>query len=204
MNGELDVADTDNVEMGFDEQKSGSLIKLLQEFSQLESKEDATELVMPMLKDLTQDRLIGALMNDRSLKPCLDVALENRLGLKFKVTEIGAERSCMYKHIIPQLSTQPQLQVEYTVAVSDRTSQQLDTEYLEELGVANAVWNIQSPPPNPLTKSDLVVANDVLHRQPCLQDALNQLKGVVIGLGHFRVVSKPFLRLPEPRSQSFG
>ena len=148
------------------------LLKLLHEIEQLDSAEDAKDLIKAN-KDLQNDCLFSALVNSSNFKSCVDVVRENLPKPGIKVVEVAAEKGRLFKQIVPQLLAEPQLQLEYSAAAS--TGEKIDASLLKELGVTEASWDWSSTPAKSLTGNDLVIANNVLHSQPSLSDAIKQL-----------------------------
>jgi fatty acid synthase len=153
------------------------LLKLLEQIGQLETEQDAKEIIEAN-KDLQDDCLLSALINSSSFKACVDVVRENLSGTKIKITEVAAEKGRLFKQIAPQLLQEPQIQLDYIAATSS-TASDLDASLLQELGVTEATWNWNTKPGQNIANSNLVIANNVLHAQPNLSAAIAQLKTVL-------------------------
>ena len=97
----------------------------------------------------------GGVSFRNNLKAYLDIVLENVRGTKLKIVEVDASESLTYSDVIPLMSTQPQLQLDYHVTDSDLSK--LDSDVLESLEVSPTVWNMADDVPNQVSKSDLVI-----------------------------------------------
>ena len=63
--------------------------------------------------------LLSTLYTPSTLRPFLDVVLENVLTFKLNVCEMSSMLGEMYPHVIHQLADQPKLHVNVTVATTD-------------------------------------------------------------------------------------
>ena len=136
----------------------------------------------------TSDQLLTNLLHVNTLKPCLDLSLENGSLRKIKICEIGAADSQSYERLISQLNTQPMLKVDYTL-----TGDKLDTlnnEALEEQAIKCVPWDMQSDKPKALNNFDLVFYNYGLHKQQNLQQILARCLDMLSPRG-FMLVHEP-------------
>jgi fatty acid synthase len=118
-----------------------------------------------------------------SLKAYLDIVLENVRGAKLKIVEVGASDSQSYNDVIPLLSTEPQLQLDYHVTDSDLSK--LDADELESLEISPTVWNNTDDVPNQITGADLVIFkcdpdNDLTDSIDKVKDAIKESGFILI------------------------
>ena len=144
--------------------------------------ENAKDVIESHREELSTDRLLAALTtSERSLKTCLDVVLENSSSMvKLKVVEVGANRGQLYQSVIPQLNTQPLLNIAYTACDKDVST--MDADQLESLGVTStAAWDLTSDTtPSDVSGMDLLVASNVLSTgQQDVVKTLEKLSAVV-------------------------
>ena len=99
----------------------------------------------------------GGVSFRNNLKAYLDIVLENVRGTKLKIVEVEASESLTYSDVIPLMSTQPQLQLDYHVTDSDLSK--LDLDGLESLEISPTAWNMADDVPNQVSGSDLVIIN---------------------------------------------
>ena len=137
---------------------------------------------------LAGDKLLGSASTDRMLKTCLDVVLENRGSTKLKVMEYGAGDSHVYQHAIPQLESQPMMQVDYTAIDAD--AKNLDVDHLENFNVKPMEWALSGSPPGGLGTADVVIACNVLHKEADVSTAISCLAALVKD-GGFLLVQEP-------------
>ena len=121
-------------------------------------------------KDLMNDRLLSNHLQARSLKPCVDVVVENSTG-HIKVLEVQVAESGLYKSVMNCLKVSPGLHYSFTVATSAKTPIQSD---LTDLGMDTFVWDIQDKYQQD-QEYDLVVISDILHEQENAEKALKNL-----------------------------
>lgn len=156
-------------------------------------------LILSERSNVLSDAAFGFIRNDRCLKTCLDVVIENcsMESGKLRVIECAAEESLVFTQAIPQLSTQPGLRLEYQAVCSDSSA--LDPELVEQTGVETAEWNISAgvPPPTRLAGADLVILGSVLHRQKNIHEVLLSIEGLVRDDG-FLLVIEPTRNLLVP------
>ncbi|ESO84944.1 hypothetical protein LOTGIDRAFT_235996 [Lottia gigantea] len=122
--------------------------------------------------ELASDQLLNCLAQSRVLKPCLDIVLENMTTRKLKIVEIDASKSNLHHNIMGQLNTQPMVTLDYTTGETSQT----DTTELESKGVKSVLFDFQKPS---MTDMSLVVANNVLHKQSSIADALTSITNCV-------------------------
>lgn len=132
--------------------------------------ENVRSLLATYQADLAADPLLSCLTEACTLRPFLDVVLENTLTFKLNVCEVQAGESSVYRHIVKQLADQPKLHVKVTAADTDL----LQGEDFEALNVTPKEWDFSKETAAELGKFHLVVLNNVLHRQPKVVDALHK------------------------------
>ena len=142
---------------------------------------------------ILKDRLLNCLLQPATLKPCLDTVVENSTSVRIKICEVGAPGCFIFETVLSQLSTQPQLKVDYTLLGSDMG--QLDTEKLDQHHIQIVSWNIQTDSLPKLGQFDLVIFNYSLQRSTDIKQTINQCKDLLGSTG--------FLLIHEP-TQSFS
>lgn len=131
--------------------------------------ENVHNLLVTYQSDLTADPLLSCLTDVNTLRPFLDVVLENVLTFKLSVCELEAGESSFYRHIVQQLANQPKLHIKVT-AVDLKLPQGED---FDSLNVTPKEWDFGRETAE-LGKFHLVVLNNVLHRQPNAADAVGK------------------------------
>ena len=149
-------------------------------------------VVSTELSNLHADAAFGFIRNERCLKSCLDIVVENccsESGL-LKIVEFGASIGRVYEQAVPHLASEPGLNLKYSVTGSGLDS--LDVDVIERFGLQSIPWNMDdSPtPPNQLLGVDVVVLGNVLHQQKNISHALSVLSGLVRD-GGFLLVLEP-------------
>ncbi len=117
---------------------------------------------------LKNDLLLANLARPETLKPFLDVVLENSKSTnQLKIVELftGAEIP-VYAKVISLLNSQPHLgRLDYTVAGLNTDA--LDSDELQSLDVkivAHDVINNSTPAPPALSNANLIILNNILHK----------------------------------------
>lgn len=137
---------------------------------------------------LLQDILLHGLLDDASLRHCLDTAMENSTPGKIKVLEVRLERIEMEKQhqlikirpliaslflqalsndgglftrVVPLLNIQPMMHIDYVATATDLDLLSPHQATLEELAIASAQWDpLMGPAPGGVVGgADLVVCN---------------------------------------------
>ena len=129
--------------------------------------ENVRNLLATYQNDLAADPLLSCLMDVKTLRPFLDVVLENVLTFKLNVCELEASESSVYRHIVQQLADQPKLHVKVTAADSKLPQ----GEDFDSLDVTPKEWDFSREAAE-LGKFHLVVLNNVLHRQHSAAEAV--------------------------------
>ena len=149
------------------------LMQVLSKMSSLPLAENFTHNIHNILEafrpELESDQLLAFLSQPPVLKPCLDVVLENCATLKPKVTELGAKQGGLYKYIIPQMISQPLLQVDY-LALDDSESSDFSST-----GVSYIHWNKSDGVPAVVGQSHLVVMKNHLHKHSDIPSILKNI-----------------------------
>ncbi|XP_050392804.2 fatty acid synthase [Patella vulgata] len=142
--------------------------------------ENVNNILHAFKPELAADQLLFFLTQPRALKPCLDIVLENLTTRKIKVVEINATKSPLHDRIVPQLNTQPLLQIDYTTAETE----QVDTSELESKGVNSVSFDFTK---NSVNGMHLAVVNNVLHQQLNICEALEAVSACVVDNGFILV-----------------
>ena len=146
---------------------------------------------------VSSDRLFSFARCDRCFKTCLDVVLEN-ISQNFavshiKVVECDAGTGQAYQHVMRQLSVQPDISVSY-IATDPAPTQSIDADLAQQLGIDTVEWSMSSskPVPDRMSKADLVILANVLHRHGNISAALSAAASLASDNG--------FLLIVEPTS----
>lgn len=125
--------------------------------------------------DLMKDKLLSNHLQARSLKPCVDIVVENSSG-HVRVLEVQMAESGLYKSVIGCLKISPGLHYNYTLAISSAKSP-IPSE-MTEMGMESIVWDIQEQYGQD-QEYDLVVVSDVLHEQENVEKVVENLHQAV-------------------------
>lgn len=125
--------------------------------------------------DLMKDMLLSNHLQARSLKPCIDMVVENSPG-HIRVLEVQMAESGLYKSVMGFLKVSPGLHFNYTLAISSAKSQ-IQSE-MTEMGMESIVWDIQEQYDRD-QEFDLVVVSDVLHEQENVEKVVENLHQAV-------------------------
>ncbi|XP_041363356.1 fatty acid synthase-like [Gigantopelta aegis] len=119
--------------------------------------------------ELESDQLLSYLSQPPVLKPCLDVVLENCMTKKLKVTELGARRGGLFKSIIPQMISQPLLQLDFAVLDDSESAD------FTSAGCKYIHWNKSDNVPAVIGHSHLVVMKNHLHEHSDIPSILQNI-----------------------------
>lgn len=122
--------------------------------------ENIHNLLASHQRELATDPLLSCLTEERTLRPFLDVVLENTLTFKLNLCELQAGESALYRHIVQLLADQPKLHIKVTAADSKLPQ----GEDFDVLNVTPKEWDFGKEAAE-LGKFHLVVLNNALHRQ---------------------------------------
>lgn len=125
--------------------------------------------------DLMKDKLLSNHLQARSLKPCVDIVVENSSG-HIRVLEVQMAESGLYKSVMGCLKVSSGLHYNYTLAVSSAKSP-IPSE-MTEMGMESIVWDIQEQYGRD-QEYDLVVVSDVLHEQKNVEKVVKNLHQAV-------------------------
>lgn len=131
--------------------------------------DNVNQILKDFQKDLISDPLLSSLTDVHTLRPFLDVVLENTLTSKLSVCELEANSSAIYRHVIKQMADQPKLHIKTVVA--DATLPEGND--FDSLDITPTAWDF-SKETTGLGKFHLVVLNNILHRQPNAVSALQK------------------------------
>lgn len=148
-----------------DQSFNTALLKILDIIFKYELDPDftknATDAVNVHLKELQQDGLLGALLDRRFFRMCLDLVQENVPIRKIKVVEADAVRGNLSPLVTDVFNSLLLAQVDCTA--TDAEPDNLNRANLELFNVRTAKWDPTSEPaPNSVSDAHLVVANGVL------------------------------------------
>lgn len=114
-------------------------------------------------ESLQLDPLFNQLIQADTLKPCLDLVVENCLNQHLKIMEVSGEQ--LINNFMPFTSSHPLLHASFTLSTL------ATKESTDELSVVN--WSPSDKPPQSLQqKFNLVLANNILHKQSNIKVAL--------------------------------
>ena len=83
----------------------------------------------------------------------------------------------LYRDIIPQLLTQPQVQMDYYL--TDRDISRLDTDELEKYDVKPVTWGWSGEIPNQIVNADLLILSRSLHDKDNISQCLQKAKQII-------------------------
>jgi fatty acid synthase len=97
--------------------------------------------------------------------------MENCTSSDFRVLEVEAGNGCMYRSVCPQALSQPWMNVSYSITdpTDNLTQEDKDLYHLTQ-----QQWNISNPPPN-IKPSNLIILQNVLHKQGNLKQILQNV-----------------------------
>lgn len=121
---------------------------------------------------LVKDRLLSNLVKSRSLKPCLDLVIENSTVSTLKVLELESPADSITKLIFDHLNSQPMAFIDYTKVT-------LEESVNKTLGIKQMLWDVDESPPENLSGMRLVIAHNFLHRQSNVQKSLKNISKVL-------------------------
>ncbi|XP_071129497.1 fatty acid synthase-like isoform X4 [Mytilus edulis] len=121
---------------------------------------------------LVKDRLLSNLVKSRSLKPCLDLVIENSTVSTLKVLELESPADSITKLIFDHLNSQPMAFIDYTKVT-------LEESVNKTSGIKQMLWDVDESPPENLSGMRLVIAHNFLHRQSNVQKSLKNISKVL-------------------------
>ena len=185
----------------FNDEKSSLLTLVKTVFSQAHNDAFVKSVsnLLNSTEVFTTDRLLTNLLNVDTLKPCLDITLENGNPAKIKICELGAADGRTYERVISQINTQPMLKVDYTVTGARVDA--LKKESLEDLAIKTVPWNLSGEKPKALSNLDLVVYNYGLHKHDDVSQMLSKCSDMLTPRG-FLLVHEPTQHFTIPLALS--
>uniref|UniRef100_A0A665X8P4 Fatty acid synthase n=1 Tax=Echeneis naucrates TaxID=173247 RepID=A0A665X8P4_ECHNA len=90
---------------------------------------------------LLQDSLLQGLLDNPTLRHCLDIAMENSMPGKIKVLEAFANDGQLFSRVVPLLNIQPMMHVDYTATATNMDLLAPHQVTLKELAVTPAQWD---------------------------------------------------------------
>ena len=123
-------------------------------------RDNVDSLLAAYRSDLASDPLLSCLSDVATLRPFLDVVLENLMTTTLSVCELQASRSSMYHSIAQQLASHPKLRMKLTLA----DNKQPQGESIDGVTLTAKEWDL-SREASELGQFHLVVLNNVLHHQ---------------------------------------
>ncbi|XP_069122700.1 fatty acid synthase-like [Argopecten irradians] len=137
-----------------------------------------------------KDSMVENLFAPCSLKPCLDVVVENVMTSVVKVTELmGTDKCSVSGDILPLLSTHPLVQVDYKVCSSklaDRDRLQ-DSNGLQDSEILHVEWSAEAEAPGNLKNSHLVIARNFLHKHTNISVVIQNISGLLADGGFLMI-----------------
>jgi fatty acid synthase len=120
---------------------------------------------------IQNDRLLTNLSQPNVIKPALDIVMENCTSSDLRVLEVEAGNGCMYRSVCPQVLSQPWMNVSYNITdpTDNLTQEDKDLYHLTQ-----QQWNISNPPPN-IKPSNLIILQNVLHKQEDLKQTIQSV-----------------------------
>ena len=150
------------------------LIKVMRDtFSQTVDSnfaENVSNIINSHKDDIHNDVLMSNLLSAKTLKPMLDIVVENSGASKMKVVEVEAGKGCLYNRVLHHLNSQPMMNVNYIA--TDSSVESVLQEAVQSLNADVAEWSLDKEPKNDICGAHLVVANNVLHNQSNIPQTL--------------------------------
>ncbi|XP_076458650.1 fatty acid synthase-like isoform X1 [Babylonia areolata] len=160
-----------------------ALIKVLQDMVTQPGQETCPQKGNTLLADdLATDLLLTSLLEAGSLRPFLDVVLENSGTSSLSLCELQATDSSLYHRIAQHLADQPKLALKITAAAKSLPK----GEDLDSLNVSPKEWDLTKES-SELGQFQLVVLNNVLHQEVNVVQALVKASELMVEGGFLLV-----------------
>ncbi|KAH3871939.1 hypothetical protein DPMN_035154, partial [Dreissena polymorpha] len=115
---------------------------------------------------LKTDQVFTQLLEPKTLKPCLDLVVENIPTLNLRIMEVSG--STILQRAMKLLSTHPTLQTTFTIASHDSIKEELE-------GIEYMKWSPDEKPTGG-KRSHLVIMDNVLHNQHNFETSLRNVQ----------------------------
>lgn len=122
-------------------------------------------------KDIQKDRLWRNLLQPETLKPALDIVIENNTSPCLNVLEVDAENCRCYRDVCPQMLSHPMMNVCYRVT---GRADDISPEERDQYNLSPEQWNLSDSPPN-IKPPNLIILQNVLHKQSNLKQTLQNI-----------------------------
>ncbi|XP_033753240.1 LOW QUALITY PROTEIN: fatty acid synthase-like [Pecten maximus] len=126
----------------------------------------------------TKDLIVENLSAAPTLKPCLDIVVENVMSSVVKVAELtGTDTHSISVDVLSLLSTHPLVHVDYKVCSSklEKSDELQDSENQ----VSHIEWNVESEAPGNLKNSHLVIARNLLHKHKDISVVIQNISSLL-------------------------
>ncbi|XP_021358822.1 fatty acid synthase-like [Mizuhopecten yessoensis] len=126
----------------------------------------------------TKDLIVENMSAPPTLKPCMDIVVENVLSSKVRVVELmGKDTRSMSGDVLTLLSTHPLVHVDYTVC--SKKLQENDEQHDRKDQVSQVEWNAETDVPGNLKNSHLVIARNFLHKHANISMAIQNISSLL-------------------------
>ena len=122
-------------------------------------------------KDIQKDRLWRNLLQPETLKPALDIVIENNTSPCLNVLEVDAENCRCYRDVCPQMLSHPMMNICYRVT---GRADDISPEERDQYNLSSEQWNLSDSPPN-IKPPNLIILQNVLHKQSNLKQTLQNI-----------------------------
>ena len=163
----------------YSQSDNSGMLSLLQKLLSLSTSEIFMEqyrnILLAYKSELLQDKLLSSHLTPRSLKPCLDLVIENLNSNVVRVLEVQASESKMFADVLKHFNNQPAVQVEYAAADTSEALGLADVKSeMDKNGIEALKWTTDNEPAE-AEVYDLVVANNIIHNQTNLSKSLQNI-----------------------------
>ena len=125
---------------------------------------------------VSKEGFVNAIQDGPLLKVMLDTVVENKIGTNLKICEVGAAEGKVFSRAVPLLSLHPLVQLSYTATDTTEDLVAAITEAASDDTIEVCAWDVANKPPGGVSKSDLVIASNLIHQTPDLCGALDNIK----------------------------
>ena len=176
-----------DMQESFSDDKANSYLAVLDSMSKLthsdKYSESVTEILQTEQERFQFDTLLGNLLQEKHMKPCLDIWTEYMKSKTAKIVEICS--TSVTESIHGQIATNPFVKSSYCVATKDPTAFETGSETSKVTEVIN--WEPGKELPDSLQNVHLIVANNVIRKHKNLRISLRAITGMLDETG-FAVV----------------
>ncbi|XP_060080138.1 fatty acid synthase-like [Ylistrum balloti] len=151
----------------------------------------------------TKDVMVENLSAASTLKPCLDIVVENVLSSVLKVVELtGTGRHHMSEDVLSLLSTQPVIHVDYTMC--SKALEKSDELLNRKDQVSHVEWNAETCAPESLKNTHLVIARNFLHKHTNIPETIKNMSNLLKENGFLMIQETTLNFLPAFAMEYLG